>query len=126
MRQYRRLESFCWLAIITSTTVALTVLTTGHALLLAQDGGGQATQFLLPMVQNERPPLARRIGFNVTSGPLTHYPIAAGLAAGWYHDWSVTPSPMTPDGIEYVQVIRVHQRLVCGLRHHSDRVACPY
>lgn len=80
----------------------------------------------LPIVADGMPPRAARLGYSVTNGPLTRYPALPSLRAGWYMDWAVTTAPERPDQIEYVQVIRLHQRLACGLRYHSDRTACPY
>jgi hypothetical protein len=85
-----------------------------------------APQLLLPLVSNGPPPLAARIGYNATMTPITRYPAINILNAGWYADWAVRRAPARPSGIEYVQVIRLHQELACGLRYHSDRVACPY
>lgn len=49
-----------------------------------------------------------RIGFGCAreNGYVTEYDVSQ-LCAGWYHDWGVLRDPPRPDGIEYVQTIRV-------------------
>jgi hypothetical protein len=84
------------------------------------------TQTYLPVVTNDAAPLARRMGYGVTTNELTRYPELDSLRAGWYLDWGVTIAPLRPRNIEYVQVVRVHQKLSCGVWHHSDRTVCPY
>lgn len=80
----------------------------------------------LPLVHQQLPRLAYRIGYGVTRGDLASKPAAATLNAGWYVDWRVNPMPARPGGIEYMPVVRVHQTLSCGARYHADRDACPY
>lgn len=72
------------------------------------------------------PELALRIGYGATQAPLQRYGAVNTLWAGWWLDWNTTLAPERPHGMEYVQVIRVHQKLACGLWHHSDRQSCPY
>ncbi|MFN8491942.1 MAG: hypothetical protein U0350_30355 [Caldilineaceae bacterium] len=84
-----------------------------------------ANSIYLPLVARQTI-LSRRLGYGVTQAPVTQYPDLDSLRAGWYVDWGVNTHPALPSGIEYVQTIRVHQKLACGARHHSDRHACPY
>ncbi|CAN5455872.1 hypothetical protein BH10CHL1_BH10CHL1_06250 [soil metagenome] len=80
----------------------------------------------LPLVLNETALRPYRLGLGITNGPLTRYPDIQTLEAGWYTDWGVALDPARPNGIEYIQMVRVHQKLACGEWHHSDRDACPY
>ena len=70
--------------------------------------------------------LSERMGYGLTSASLTVYTDVTSLAAGWYLDWRVREKPARPDGMEYVQMVRVHQALSCGEWYHSDRNVCPY
>jgi hypothetical protein len=72
------------------------------------------------------PELALRIGYGATRTPLQRYNALGTLWAGWWLDWSATLAPERPHDMEYVQVVRVHQKLACEVWHHSDRQACPY
>jgi hypothetical protein len=49
-----------------------------------------------------------RIGFGVdrSRGAITKYDTGP-LCAGWYHDWGIQRFPPHPDGMEYVQTVRV-------------------
>ena len=85
---------------------------------------GPSTVYL-PLV-TRMPPPAYRIGFGATNGPITRYLDIQTLQAGWYTDWGVTLQPPRPSGIEYMQMVRVHQKLACGEWHNADRLACPY
>jgi hypothetical protein len=76
--------------------------------------------------QTQRLTLADRIGYGLTSPSLAVYTDVTDLGAGWYLDWRVRETPERPAGIDYVQMVRVHQKLACGQPYHSDRVACPY
>ncbi len=80
----------------------------------------------LPFITNDYISLATRMGYDATQAPITRYPDLHTLRAGWYVDWSVQVAPVRPDGIEHVQMIRVHQKLACGQFQNGDRAACPY
>ena len=120
------------LAIITAF-VALTAscLAAGHlqaatttATILAQT---DSTTFLPLVSTNTRSvPLAARIGYGLTASALSVYTDVADLGAGWYLDWGVRVTPERPAAMEYVQMIRVHQKLACAAYYHSDRNVCPY
>lgn len=85
----------------------------------------------LPLVAfNHNPRLSTRIGYGATVSPITRYPEIRSLNAGWYVDWSVRTNPARPAGMEYAQMIRVHQDIVetngCGKYITADRRICPY
>jgi hypothetical protein len=80
----------------------------------------------LPVVSRQTPPLSWRLGFGALGSPITRYPEVGTLRAGWYVDWNVRVNPARPNGMEYVQTVRIHQTLACGQRWHFDREACPY
>ena len=74
--------------------------------------------------------LSERIGYGATVFPITRYPEIRSLNAGWYVDWGVRTNPVRPAGMEYVQMIRVHQKIIenneCGIYRTADRKKCPY
>lgn len=81
----------------------------------------------LPFVSKELlPPIADRIGFGAGTFGLDKYPELGTLRAGWYVNWMAEIAPQRPYGIEYMQMVRVHQWLTCAARTTSDRVRCPY
>ena len=83
----------------------------------------------LPLIK-QYDPISRRLGFGfVTTGGqnnIRDYPELDSLKAGWYLDWHARKYPPKPNGIEYVQMIHVHQKVECGSHVSDDRVACPY
>ncbi|MEZ4710402.1 MAG: hypothetical protein R3A44_24585 [Caldilineaceae bacterium] len=92
----------------------------------AADDGGAVTDVYLPISANQQP-LANRMGFGITGGQLiSDFPNASQLKAGIYLDWVSRSAAARPDGIQYAQMVRVHQKLQCGDRWNYDRVACPY
>jgi len=84
------------------------------------------TTVYMPMVSNDYQLLAKRIGYSAITYPITRYPTIRNLSAGWYLDWGVQTAPIRPGGIEYAQMIRVHQKLACGDWTNANRSACPY
>lgn len=81
----------------------------------------------LPLVSNFAPvQLSSRMGFGAILSPISQYPDIETLKAGWYLDWRVTQNPSRPNGMEYAQVVRLHQKLECGDRFNHDREGCPY
>ena len=76
----------------------------------------------LPLVSGSAP-RALRVGVNVTTNDITRFPDSG---AGWYVDYQVRVNPPRFPGMEYVQMIRLHQNLTCPLGTSEDRVACPY
>lgn len=72
--------------------------------------------------------LSNRLGFGVATSPIARYPELTSLRAGWYVDWKVSINPERPWGMEFVQTVRLHQKLTCalGTANAYDRAACPY
>jgi len=94
----------------------------------AETSSGAASVYL-PLIA-QQVPKSTRLGFGfVTHGgqnSIATYPEVDSLKAGWYLDWHARKYPPRPDGIEYVQMIHVHQKVTCGSHVSSDRVECPY
>ena len=86
---------------------------------------GEVGNLFLPIVLTP-PDLADRIGFSSGDVNVNQYTGIESLKAGWYVDWSVQVSPKRPGGMEYMQMVRIHQEMVCGPRITPDRVKCPY
>lgn len=81
----------------------------------------------MPLVENNYVGmLGDRIGFTNGRWRLEGYPTISSLNAGWYLDWWSRPDPQRPRGIEYAQMVRVHQRLSCPIGTTPDRAICPY
>lgn len=76
---------------------------------------------------NPFPQLGTRLGFGLTfPGNLRDLPAAHTLNAGWYQNWSIHDSPFQPNGITYVQTVRLHQDLECPIGTDYNRERCPY
>lgn len=84
-----------------------------------------ATTLYMPLVYNDVGNTATRIGIDVL-GSITDYPVVRQLNAGWYTNWYVVAKPARPGGAEFLQTIRVHQKLSCGDWFNANRTACPY
>jgi hypothetical protein len=73
-------------------------------------------------------PLADRLGFDAVGDDIARYGDIGSFYAGWYTDWNARKNPPRPGGIEFVQTVRLHQKLTCGrysdIAH--DRTKCPY
>lgn len=82
-------------------------------------------QVFLPVVTNDYTKLATRMGFGVGNRPIDVYKNIRDLRGGLYLNWNVGINPR-PGGIEFAQLVFIHQKLSCGLIYHSDRNACPY
>jgi len=65
-----------------------------------------------------------RFGFGLAGGQIEDYDVAQ-LRAGWYVNWGAEANPAHPAGLEYAQMVRLHQDNVCGERIR-DRDTCPY
>ena len=81
------------------------------------------------------PPLSRRLGYGLVVDSFSQYPEAASLRAGWYVNWNVQQTPQRPNGMEFVQMVRLHQNLtpvphnppfLCDSSDAWDRSKCPY
>lgn len=79
---------------------------------------------LIPNDYNAR--LAPRIGFGTSSIPVTSVGDVRALNAGWYVDWIVNTNVIRPAGMEYMPMVRVHQKLACPFGTTADRKKCPY
>ncbi|MGQ9839317.1 MAG: hypothetical protein ACUVR4_02085 [Anaerolineae bacterium] len=80
----------------------------------------------LPVIYT--PMISYRLGFSANTSPITRFAEISSLKAGWYCDWNVRARPARPNMMEYVQTIRVHQKLTCELysANAHDRNLCPY
>lgn len=80
----------------------------------------------LPLIYT--PVISYRLGFGASTSPITRFSEIGSLRAGWYYDWNVRANPVRPNLMEYVQTIRVHQKLTCDLysANAHDRAVCPY
>lgn len=72
------------------------------------------------------PNIADRMGYGTSADRINAYTHIRDLRAGWYVDWKVNDAPVHPGGIEYVQMVRMHQKLACPIGTTADRVKCPY
>lgn len=79
----------------------------------------------LPMVSYMQQ-LSTRLGAAELMKPIDWYPDVGTLRMGWYLDWRTTLNPPRPGGMEYAQMIRVHQNIDCPVGTTPDRVVCPY
>ena len=96
----------------------------------AQDGPLSVSapgRLYVPLIMKMQPP-PNRIGFNIIGHDLSRYPTVSQLNAGWYLNWSIAKYPLRPNGMAFVQTIRVHQELTCplGSAYAWDRSRCPY
>ncbi|MBI1878088.1 MAG: hypothetical protein HYR94_07665 [Chloroflexi bacterium] len=80
--------------------------------------------FLTPTLQETRPPQAEallpslstapanaleRFGVGVPNPPLLKIEVAEKLGLGWYLAWKTLEKPQKPEGVEFWQMIRVHE-----------------
>jgi hypothetical protein len=66
-----------------------------------------------------------RFGVGVAGWDIEQYDVEQ-LRAGWYVDWGAHLNPPEPAGMEYVQMVRLHQLTECWPQRTWDRTACPY
>ena len=64
-------------------------------------------------------------GVRVQKGRVEDYDVE-DLRAGWYVNWNPVVNPPHPAGMEFVQMIRLHQLTECWPERTGDREACPY
>jgi hypothetical protein len=83
------------------------------------------TKIYLPFISLKQP-MAMRMGYGATTGSIAQYTSVPKLHAGWYLNWHVQVNPARPNGIEFVQMIRLHQDLTCPLGTTPNRTVCPY
>ncbi|MCB9157201.1 MAG: hypothetical protein H6645_08800, partial [Caldilineaceae bacterium] len=121
-----KIKSWATLLVVLGVLLAAMKTPTVWAAPRAVDDEGTATDVYLPITLNQQP-LANRIGFGITGGQvLNDFTNSSQLKAGIYLDWLTRGTPTRPDGIQYAQMVRVHQKLECGDRWNYDRVTCPY
>ena len=80
----------------------------------------------LPIVYNPYGPRSSRMGFCVAGGSIDRYSDIRKLAAGWYLRFGTQIDPPRPLGMEYVQVVRIHQLTTCWPTRKRDRTSYPY
>jgi hypothetical protein len=83
----------------------------------------------LPLIYlNYAPPISYRLGFSGGEGVVGKYPEVSTLKTGWYIGYWASAQPPRPGGIEYAQMVNVHQNIKCTLWSVNawDRSKCPY
>lgn len=101
------------------------------------DLSAATTKIYAPLIQEDRYfILADRIGFGTFMTDTRMFPDTRGLYAGWYVDWRVRTHPPRPSNIDFVQMVRLHQKLdesvnynattKCAIGITADRTICPY
>ncbi len=85
-------------------------------------------QYLPALMKAVVPATAYRLGFDRAHNLLAAYPELGSFGAGWYQDWGYHVQPDLLPGMKFVQTIRLHQKLACGLWQPNsyNRTACPY
>lgn len=82
---------------------------------------------LFPVAMNDHAAFrADRMGFGAASRTIDQYPQILDLGAGAYLNWTVRTTPQRPAGLEFFQMVRVHQKLTCPNETTPDRTICPY
>lgn len=114
-----------------SVTMAMSTTNESDGTNTDTDGSSATTLNYLPLISHHsNPNLAMRAGYGATVARITRYPEIRSLNAGWYLDWTVKTNPVRPSGMEFAQMIRVHQDIVttngCGKYVTADRGICPY
>lgn len=84
-----------------------------------------SSSLYLPLV-TVFPQLATRMGVAELTKSIDSYPEFLTARTGWYLDWKATLNPPRPNGMEYAQMIRVHQNLECPIGTSPNRLTCPY
>ncbi|NJN81199.1 MAG: hypothetical protein HC802_02190 [Caldilineaceae bacterium] len=98
-----------------------------HQTSIAASDAPKNNKVYAPLIVNDvNPLLATRIGYGTTLSNLGQYSKVRELNAGWYVNWLTSANPSRPGGIEYVQMLRVHQKTTCGSRKTPNRITCPY
>jgi len=72
--------------------------------------------------------LCWRMGYDAMPSRTTNisrFPEIESLKAGVYQDWLARRQPARPGGMEYLQTIRLHQKLSCGSWWAPYRDECP-
>lgn len=88
---------------------------------------GAENAVYMPLIPNDyNARISPRIGFGTSSVPVTSAGDVRTLNAGWYVDWFVNSNAVRPAGMEYMPMVRVHQKLACPIATTADRKKCPY
>jgi hypothetical protein len=83
--------------LFTARNVLATVMILVGALLIIRNWGAEPASLF---------PIRQRFGVGVALPPIVQYDVGR-LGAGWYVNWWVHPNPPRPNGMEFVQMIRV-------------------
>ncbi len=94
-------RSAWWLVVACSLVLALKPVTGLLPTVGAQAPDGVEALALTPFPNC-------RLGAAILGAP-TSYNLT-GLNLGWYVNYSTQTSPLTPDGLEFVQIVRIHQQ----------------
>jgi hypothetical protein len=81
----------------------------------------------LPLV-SMWPQLATRMGMGDAGGQPSDYAEFLTFKAGWYLNWTTALEPDRANGMEFAQMIRLHQDITCPIGSASahNRTLCPY
>lgn len=90
----------------------------------------------LPLQAAERSPVpdeppgwrSLRLGYNVVVADRVEDSAVQTLGVKYYLDWRTHRAPSQPNGMTFIQVVRLHQKLTCPLGSETawNRQACPY
>lgn len=80
----------------------------------------------LPLVNKYVAKVSSRMGYCAITAPIDRYPAIRDLRAGWYLNFGMTKTPARPLGMDYVQVVRIHQLTTCWPERLRNRTTCPY
>lgn len=80
----------------------------------------------LPLVNKYVAKVSSRMGYSAITAPIDRYPAIRDLRAGWYLNFGMTKTPARPLGMDYVQVVRIHQLTTCWPERLRNRTTCPY
>ncbi|HOC20102.1 MAG TPA: hypothetical protein PKL16_01190 [Anaerolineae bacterium] len=112
-------------------TVALPQVQESTPLDGAQDvttvsAGDMLPRAYLPLVLRDYGPRSSRLGYCALSPNISNYADVGKLAAGWYVRFEAKSDVPRPRGMDYVQVVRLHQETTCWPTRTRDRAECPY
>jgi hypothetical protein len=117
--------------------VAEGTLSASDAAILAEANAGTFKSHM-PLVASEWAPngIGERLGFGSGAIGILSFPQVRDLGAGWYVNWTATVKPPRPNGMQFMQMVRLHQVIdekvqfapgkMCGIGVTADRTICPY
>ena len=90
--------------------------------------GNMLPRAYLPLVFRDYGPRSSRLGYCALSPNISNYADVGKLAAGWYVRFEAKSDVPRPRGMDYVQVVRLHQETTCWPTRTRDRAEweCPY